>query len=612
MKIKVPKLDKGYRIDKRCDVKRRWGHLFIKKLQEKFYGVITAVSRYPSVVVFLLAAAIVNMMMIHNDGDSYMNILLTFIVGAVLSLVAQQVYERFFTEVKERVMLQVGAIVLTIGYYFAIQSTASFTMELEIKTAIALFALLMVFTWVPAIKSELFFNRTFMAVFKAFFTTLLFTAVISIGLNLSIFAVDTLLVAVDFKVYMHVLNIIVTLFSPLFFLSLIPLYLGKNGEVSAWQRERIEQATACPKVLAVLLSYVIIPLSVLYTVILLAYVLLNIRSDFWTDNLLEPMLVSYAITIILVMILASSLTNSFASLFKKVLPKVLIPIVLFQLIASVLKIGEAGLTHGRYYVLLFGLFALVTSLIFSFFPIEKSGWIAAILIVFSAVSIIPPVDAYTVSRVNQTNLLARTLEDNGMLKDGEVIPNADIAIEDKQKITRVVNYLDQMNYVKKIDWLPNQIRTTTHFKKTFGFTEVYDGQNEQYRGQSAYLEWENSSPLNVEDYDRMTRLTINYDENNQRTAASMPLTIKDNVYHLEEAFDNDEMYLMLVDEESTLIRLNITEAFNQILEKDGALDVETATVTEENEAARISLVANFVDLYGTNYNGEFYVFIEIK
>lgn len=287
-----------------------------------------------------------------------------------------------------------------LGYYFAIRSVDLLNMELEIKTVVVLFSLMMIFIWIPSIKSSVLFNQTFMATFKAFFTTVLFTAVIAIGLNLSIFAVEQLIVAVHYKVYSHVLNIIFVLFSPLFFLSLIPIYPRKGEGMTAEQEEEVSQAVSSPKVLEVLLSYVVVPLAWLYTLILVVYVLLNISGDFWTDNLLEPMLVSYSITIIIITILISSLENPFALWFRKILPKFLLPIVLFQLIASALKIGEVGVTHGRYYVLLFGLFALLTSVIFSFFPIRKSGWIAAILIVFSIISIVPPVDAFTVSRVN--------------------------------------------------------------------------------------------------------------------------------------------------------------------------------------------------------------------
>src|SRR5690606_20333630 len=236
------------------------------------------------------------------------------------------------------------------------------------KTGVAIFALVMAFIWVPSIKSKITFNESFMSVFKAFFITVLFSAVISIGLDAILLAVDQLLFSLNYKAYGHVLNIVFSLFAPTFFLSFTPPYPGKKdagrlGGDKALQEGKVAKAVDTPKLLGILISYIIIPLTAVYTVILLAYVLLNIRGDFWTNNLLEPMLVSYAITVILVYILASSIENQFAVLFRKVFPKVLIPIVLLQTVASILRIGEMGITHGRYYVILFGIFAIIAGVI---------------------------------------------------------------------------------------------------------------------------------------------------------------------------------------------------------------------------------------------------------
>src|SRR5690606_16993463 len=125
----------------------------------------------------------------------------------------------------------------------------------------------------------------------------LFTAVISAGLNSIIFAVDQLLFTLDHKANSHVLNVVLTLFAPIFFLSFTPPYPGKgdagrqDGNLTL-QDEKVAKAVDCPRILDILISYIVIPLTGVYTVILLAYVLLNIRGAFWTNNLLEPMLVT--------------------------------------------------------------------------------------------------------------------------------------------------------------------------------------------------------------------------------------------------------------------------------------------------------------------------------
>ena len=312
----------------------------------------------------------------------------------------------------------------------------------------------------------------------------------------------------------HTLNIVFTLFSPIFFLSFTPPYIGKKDtdlttEQLTLREEKLQRAVSCPNYLSILISYIIIPLTALYTVILLAYILMNIGGDFWTKNLLEPLLVSYSITVIVVYILASHLDNKFAHFFRKVFPKVLIPIVLFQTIASIVKISEMGITYGRYYVILFGVFAIIAGIVFSFMPVRKNGLIVAVLLIFSVISIMPPVDAFTVSRTNQISLLKETLLENNMLENDTILPNSTISDEDKKVITQTIGYLENMGYTDEIDWLPKNIYYNNNFQETFGFTQVYDQVNDgSNQSQYAYLNWDKNPVVNIADYQHMVNLSI--------------------------------------------------------------------------------------------------------
>ena len=176
------------------------------------------------------------------------------------------------------------------------------------------------------------------------------------------------------------------------------------------------RAAKCPKFFEILISYIIIPLITVFTIILLVYIIKNIGGEFWSDNLLEPMIVSYSISVIVVYLLASELENKFTVLFRKILPKVLVPIVVFQIISSLLSLSETGITHTRYYVILYGLFAAVSGILLSFLPVRKNGSVAALLIIFSIFSIVPPVDAFSISKSSQINLVEKVLLENKMLR----------------------------------------------------------------------------------------------------------------------------------------------------------------------------------------------------
>lgn len=587
----------------------------IENVNQKWAGLLNSGERYPLAILFLLIAAILNMVMIQNNWDHFSTFYFVCMIGAALAVVAQQIYETFFKTRLERTLLLTAAILLTIGYYFAVHQPDYFNIEISTKSAVFVFALLIFFIWIPSAKKDVSFHESFMASFKAFFTALLFAVVLTIGIEAIIFAMDQLIVEVNAKIYAHVLNIVFTLFTPIFFLSLIPLYPRRNTELSKAQQEKFSRAVHCPKMVHILISYIIIPLTMIYTIILLIYVLLNITGDFWNDNLLEPMLISYAIIVILVYFLASSLDNPVVTVFKSIFPKILIPIVLFQTIASILKIGETGVTNGRYYVIMFGIFALIAGIIFSFFPMKKHGWVAMFLIVFAIVSITPPVDAFSVSRANQIALLKDTLTENDMLEDGDITPNEDVSEKDQKTITMTVSYLERFDYTKDISWLPDSIYQPKEFEETFGFQEKYEEtSNEPNNFQSANVDWETAQALDIQGYDQMVYIDMNFQYPGENKEQTIPLKMDDSDYDIQKEAENDKLKLILKDGNHELMTFDVADAFSQILNKEHAdsLSIDDATVTEENEDVKMTLVASTIHYDESEYSGEIYLFVKIK
>ncbi len=479
---------------------------WMRTIIDKFTGLTNAISRFPLTTVFLLAAAVMNAYDI-SAATSHTNFLLTFAVGAFLSAVSQVAYERFYSKFAPRLSLMGVVVLLTAGYYLIIMPAPKLSMEIEIRTAVALFALLIAFILVPVIKSSISFNKSFMIAFKSLFNSLFFSGVIFGGLSIILFAINQLIFAIDSTAFSHTANIVFILFAPMYFLSLIPVYLGKRmKENSNQQKETIEKAAHCPKFLEILISYIIIPLLAVFTFILVIYIFKNIGGKFWTYNLLEPMLVSYAITVILVYILASEIENKFTAFFRKIFPMALVPIVLFQISSSIISLADTGVTHTRYYVILFGIFAAVAGILLSFLPVRKNGVIAAMLIIFSVVSIVPPVDAFTISRTSQMNTLKNVLVKNNMLENNKIKPNENISDKDKKTITNAVNYLYMMDYTKKIAWLPDHFNAYVNFYDTFGFKE-YQEQGEIT--QSIYLNLEQPAPITITGFDSFIQTDIN-------------------------------------------------------------------------------------------------------
>lgn len=594
----------------------------VKNLQQTFQGIIRASTRYPLTLLFLLALTISNLIMINQEKDIYTNYLFTLFIGVVLTGVAQQLYERFFHKQVHRFMLLAAACLLTIGYYFILPNDTLYDIEVIIKTSVLVFASLLLYILIPTIKRKLTFNESFIAAFKAFFITVLFTIVIAIGASSILFAIDRLLFSIGDKLTLHVLNIIFSLFAPLYYLSFTPYYEEiKNGSISEEEKlmvsERLNEAISVPKMLEVLISYVFIPLTAIYTGILLAYLAINIRGNFWTNNLLEPMLVSYTVVVILVYILSSTIENKSTALYRKIFPKLLIPIVLFQTIASILKIGELGVTQGRYYVILFGVFATIAGFIFSFLSVKKNGIAIAVLITFCILSIIPPIDAFTVSRVNQTNLLEKTLRENEMLKENKIIPKASISKEDKIKITSTTNYLAEMSYAKKLDWLPGDLTNNNNFETTFGFTKEYENQDIEDMGRYINLDYENDLNISLEDYQQFMRL--HFYASDSEISSSKDISFEINgVMHTVVQQQKDNNHIVVIQDAAGKEQMSISmePIFDDLLSEENPkkeiLTVEEATVIKENEQFKVKLIVESLNEYDSQYAGDVYVFIQIK
>ncbi len=566
---------------------------WIRKLKDRIKGLTDAIARFPLTTMFLLAAAITDAYGISTEKD-ILKFLFPLAVGAFLSAVAQAAHERYFTKTAARFVLMGIVVLLTAGYYLIIRPAPKLSMEIEIRTAVALFAVLIGFIWVPTIKSKTSFNQSFMITFKSFFNSLFFSAVIYGGISIILAAFDQLIFRINTDAYPHTANIIFIIFAPMYFLSLIPVYPGANAKTPA---KKIDDAAHCPKFLEVLISYIIIPLIAVFTLILVIYIVKNIGGRFWQDNLLEPMLVSYSITVILTYILASDLENKFTILFRKIFPKVLVPIVLFQIASSILSLADTGVTHTRYYAILFGIFAAAAGVLLSFLPVRKNGVIAALLIVFAAVSIVPPVDAFTVSRNSQTNTLKNVLMKNNMLADNQIHPNGSISKKDQKTITYTVNYLSMMEYTKKIAWFPKDFKVYDDFKKTFGFEEYQ--QPAVNMNQGVYLGLKQPAPMKITGYDLFVQTDI-YGKGGNETVCDFEKAGK--TYTLRKDPANGQITVYGKKDEK-LITFKMKEIYNRFASYQSmkqTISVQEATFTKENSRAKITIVVQNVAVENQN------------
>ncbi|MDD3659647.1 MAG: DUF4153 domain-containing protein [Lachnospiraceae bacterium] len=587
----------------------------INKLFDKLFGLAGAVIRYPFTTAFLIMATVLSINAIYRENQNDKQ-LLTCAVGAILCAVIQMMYERFFNKNMARILLYLAGLLITAVYYLLLLSAPDLSIEITVRTTAALLALLFAYLLIPVFRSRYLFHQSFFIFLKSFFITLLYAGVLFGGVSLILTAVDQLILPIPMKSYGYSASLIFILFAPIYLFSQIPVYPGSSNmdiEEKQGREEQIFKAANCSRFIEILISYIVIPLAELFTLILILYILKNIRGEFWTNNLMEPMLVSYAIAIIIIFILSSILNNRMVLLFQKIVPKILIPIVLFQMSATVLRMMDIGVKHTGYYILLFGVFAVCSGVIMSFLGKNKNDLIAILLILFSLLSIIPPVDAFTISKWSQKNTLESVLTDSGMLSDGKLEISGTFTDEQKRIISSTVGYLDRMQYTKEIPYLPEDFKLYEDFYDTFGFYE-YEIASNQNKSVVVFIDREQA--IMVEDYEYMAHSYLNSEDTSQPVICNFKKNGEE--YVLKKRKVGGQFEFVLQDQgknEFILFYSNeIFDRYEQYAVENKELTEEEASFYAESDEIKMKIIVQEASMYFSNnrmsYFSDFYVLIK--
>ncbi|MGI6752850.1 MAG: DUF4153 domain-containing protein [Eubacteriales bacterium] len=555
-------------------------------------GISEAIMRFWAVFLLLIVAATLTAISIETPDDDLQKHILAAFFGAFAFLVAQVLCERFGETRLQRCLFLVAGALVTVAYYIWILNVGNINDMVWVKTFTLFFALFAAFVWVPSIRGESDFNATFLSVFKAFFVSLFFSGIIYGGLMLITLAVDQLLFEVDSNVYGHISNIIWVLWAPMLMLSLIPVFAGKNKNPG-----KIAKGTGYPKFLEVLLSYVLVPLASVYTLVLVIYMLKTIVLGTWTDNLLEPLLLSYLIGVILIYILVRRLSNAFTRFYVAVFPALMAAIALFQLVASYIKAADTGIEASRYYVMLFSLYSIICGVLLFIFPKKKNGYLASLAIIFALVCVTPYFGAFDTSIRNQTRLVEKTLIKNDMLKDGVLVPGDNLPDEDKQKIYNSVMYLQHVGRLDRLEFLPGDFGTGfDDFQTTFGFNPYNVGIDKAVKRY-----WPDSGSLiKTAGYDYLLDSWVNISTEDY-TRSICTVTEEDKEYELKlVGYGNVSLILGLADTE--LLKVSVSEIFDTVFsysDPNGIIDSGRLTFDFENSSAKIRVYIRQISINDT-------------
>lgn len=504
---------------------KRLGQAIVLMLQR----LSVAVLRFPLSVFCLLCSTVLTCYMIslHETPELIIQkLMFVFVVGAFLGVTAQFSCERFPRLGRSRLAVYGVSVLLTLGYYLIIAKAPAIDYDVGARTAVAVISMFCAFIWLPSFRGKADFNTTALIHFKSAFISVLYAIVLAIGLSAIIGAVDILLFDVNSDAYGYMMSIVWLLFAPVYYLSLLPKF---NSEEET-DRAYVEEESHFPRFLEILVSYIAIPLITVFTLVLFSYFAKIAVTRVWPTGQLGPMVLGYSSAGLIIYILASSLENRFAVLYQRLFPKVLIPVVVMQLISVYIRLRAYGFTESRYYVALFGIFSIVVGIVLSFKPVKKNGLIAILAAGFAIFSIIPPMDAFTVSRNSQINRLGTMLRTAGILEGSEIKPDPKADTEVRVETTSILNYLERRKYLDAVSWLPKEYKDSTDMEKVFGFEAAYRDYGGKENGFFASLDMR--KPLNIEGYDVLLRSDSYWSEEPNKEPNSFDFQVRGADYQL--------------------------------------------------------------------------------
>ncbi len=558
------------------------------------YNLKETITRFPMTIVFLASLSTVMFLIIEDysslDIDLLSRYMFAGIFGAFLATTVRFMLERY-ENLKNSFLFYGLTILLTIGYFY-FMTDDKVDNKMLIHLLVISFALFAAYLYLPSSKNALNFGNVALAHFKSAFTAILYGIVLYVGIAAIIGAIDILLYDVDYKSYAHAANIIFIFFTPLYYLSLLPKFNSRDENDDA----KKEISFTYPRFLDILVSYITIPLITAFTAVLIIYFIKILATGVWPVGQIGPMVLGYSAAGYFIYILSSNLNNKFSVLYRKLFPLILIPLVVMQMVSSYIRIDAYGITESRYYVVLFGIFSIVCALVLIFDKKKNPNTIVLLSAVFALMSIIPPVDAFTVSKNSQERRLTEILNRNKMIVDGEIVKKTDLSTDDMFEITNISNYMYGMGYLDDMDWFPDKYADNYYgnFKNIYGFEQYYDrgfpGQEETLY---LYAILDENEKINIEDYDLFFRIYI---QNKRGPGEDIgEFSLKGKNYSIKQIPDEKGYITITVsDDTNTLIEIPMKEFIDGLFEKSnspkGLMDKDTLTIEKQNDKLKVKLL----------------------
>lgn len=573
-------------------------------------GLFLSIKRFPVTILLsaLVAAVLITISETNPTQNTLARIAMILALSIPISLSIKLFFERNEDEKYFKLIIYntIGALLLILYYVFLLKDLRM--VETTRYIGVSLISYLC-FIFIPCLSKKGELEMYVITLFTGFFTTFIYTLVLYGGLSAILFTIDKLLgIKIQGKIYYYTWLLVVFLFAVAYFLSTVP---------SRTQKLLYKNY---PKLLRILLLYIVMPLLTAYTIILYIYFGKIIITAHWPIGLVSHLVLWYSVIVVIVLFFITPILseNNWAKTFLKIAPKIILPLLIMMFVSIGIRINAYGVTENRYYVVILAFWVFCIMLYFSLKKELRNILIPISLSVVTLISIFGPVSSYSISKYSQNNKFEKILLSNNMIKDGSIQGSNKISKEDKAALSSILDYFNRNHSLNNVKYLPNNFKIQD-MSNVLGFSYENPIYESPY-GRFYYMRNLSEGSVDISGYDNLFDMRIMTE--GKKVASNSPLdasydpssSIAKISYNGKNIYSKD-LNTFLED----MIKKHGIQPEGYRISEENTLPADEMTFSEENENVKVKFV--FLNISGNkNQNTgaiedkglDFYILVKLK
>jgi len=440
--------------------------------------------RFPESLALAVVVVLFLVIMNHNSGEDgeLSKVALGLALGIPYFMSWRLLKERLSVEwdLKLKLIYLIGVLGILVYYFWGIPD---FKVESNIRYVGLILALSLTFLFIPYFYRREGYELYVMQVFKNFWTTYLYAIVFYLGI-IAMFGTINLLFKTRFdRLFLDLWYLTVGVFAPAVFFGELP-----------HDKQELTRADY-PKVLQVILLYILMPMILIYTGILYLYFAQIIIIMKWPIGMVSQLVLWFSLLSMLVILLIYPFKSEqkWLERFLTIFPKLLLPLLGMMFVATLIRVKAYGITENRYFVLVAGLWVTGYMIYLCFVKNPRNILIPISGAIIAIISVIGPLSATSISKFSQNQRFVEILQRYQLLQAGKLVkPSKKLSLGARKEISKIIEYFDQKYSLQELKYLPQSFKIS-QMKKFFGFGLVnqemrFDYLNYEFSNQGAFVE----------------------------------------------------------------------------------------------------------------------------